>query len=127
MPKICGASEKENYGTTNGKQGKINFLKDLDINDAFSTACHESIHIFDYNKHLVSLDIYDAVIKALKKQGYKTGKSIDTLKLDLLGYEYYNKYHKDEPELLAYSFEEYLYGSKNAFVVQAIEELRKRK
>ena len=65
--------------------------------------------------------------KTLKKQGYKTGKSIDTLKLDLLGYEYYNKYHKDEPELLAYSFEEYLYGSKNAFVVQAIEELRKRK
>lgn len=122
MPKLCGASEKTDYGVTIMGERKINFLHNLDSEDGFSTACHECIHVLDYNKGLLSFRKYDKINQTLLDQGYDK-RDIEYLMLDILGVDLYPKYYKDESELFAYAFEEYLYGSTNELVKLIIDEL----
>ena len=126
MPKICGASEQTAFGRTFLKQRKINFLFELQKEDGFSTACHECIHILDYNNGLLSFRMYDKIEKKLKAEGINS-KQIDTMKLQILGHELYLDYYKDMCELMAYAFEEYLYGNSNRFIELVLSELERVK
>ena len=68
MPVTCNASKMTDYGKTKLKLRKIMIKQNIGIGDAFSTACHEALHVYDYNKGLLS----DSVItNAFKKLGIK--------------------------------------------------------
>lgn len=120
MPWTCGTAKMQDFGKTTLRLRKIRFNQDLNIEEAFSTACHECIHVMDYNRGLMS----DRVIEmARKKLGIRdNSRAMDDLVLDLLGYKLYNKYRHDNSELIAYAFEEYLYDSDNELVMAIIEQ-----
>ena len=120
LPWTCGSSKINDYGKTKLRQRKITINSSISVEDAFSTACHECIHVMDYNRGLLSDRIIE---KARKKLGLKdNSRSMDQLVLDFLGWELYTKYRHDNSELIAYAFEEYLYDSDNVLVMDIIEQ-----
>ena len=121
LPWTCGASKMDDYGETKMKQRKISIKSDIDVADAFSTACHECMHVMDYNRGLLS---YRVLPSARKRLGIKDeSNAMDRLVVDLLGIKLYTKYRHDDTELMAYAFEEYLFDSDNDLVMAIIEQL----
>lgn len=121
MPVSCNASRITDYGKTKLKLRKIMIKNNIGIEDAFSTACHEAVHIYDYNRGMISDSILE---NAFKNLGIKeNSKEADELVLDILGWKLYNKYRNDNSELLAYVFEESLYKSENELVKAVMEQL----
>lgn len=121
MPVSCNASRITDYGKTKLKLRKIMIKNNIGIEDAFSTACHEAVHIYDYNRGMISDSILE---NAFKNLGIKeNSKEADELVLDILGWKLYNKYRNDSSELLAYVFEESLYKSENELVKAVMEQL----
>ena len=120
MPVTCNASRIKDYGKTKLKLKKIMIRQDIGIGDAFATTCHEAVHVYDYNRGLISDSILD---KAFMKLGIKkNSREADELVLDLLGWKLYNKYRNDNSELLAYAFEESLFKSENKLVNAIMEQ-----
>ena len=120
LPWTCGSSKMSDYGKTKMNLRKMTINSSINIEDAFSTACHECIHVMDYNRGLLSDRIIE---KSRKKLGLKNNsRKMDELILDILGWQLYNKYRHDNSELTAYAFEEYLFDSDNELVMAIIEQ-----
>lgn len=123
LPKICNASRMDAYGRTHLRLQKVMIRSNIEIGDAFSTICHECIHIYDYNRGLISERIVKNAIKSLGLK--ENSNKLDKLILDLLGWKLYNSYRNDFSEILAYAYEEYLFHSENALVNAIIAQLEK--
>lgn len=125
LPVSCGSRKMDDYGRTRIRTGAVTFNRNLNADNAFTTACHECIHVYDGKRGLISERLLD---DAKRNIGYKTEKekrNFDKLLLDLLGVNYYNQYKDDSLEILAYAYEEWLYGSDNYLVRELIDGLRK--
>lgn len=123
LPITCNAADLGDYayGKTILRQRKVMINKTIEHEDAFTTACHEAIHVYDYNSGLISEKILPAAFNDL---GIKPeSREADVLILDLLGWRLYNKYRHDYQELLAYAFEESLFGSENLLVEAVIRRI----
>ena len=127
LPVSCKASRMNDYGRTKIRSGAVSFKKGISAKNGFTTACHECIHVYDGKMGIISEEILTEVKHTL---GYRTRKQRDVFDrqlLDLLGYQYYNKYKDDSLEILAYAYEEWLYGSDNALVQGLISNLLRRR
>lgn len=125
IPVECNATVTGNdLGRTKVRTGKVNLSKELNMDNAFATICHECIHVYDGKRGLVS----EGIIKtATENLGMKVGsEDYKRQVLDLLGYKYYIKYKDDPLEIMAYAFEENLYGTSNALALGIYGELTKQ-
>lgn len=123
IPLTCNAVKFDNndFGRTKLRQRKILINKEIEIGDAFITACHEAIHVYDYNKGLLS----DRMLpNAFQSLGIKANsRDADRLILDVLGWRLYNKHRNDYMEILAYALEESMFKSNNKLVEVIIKQL----
>lgn len=127
LPTSCKASRMIDYGKTKIKSGVVTFQKGIGTKNGFSTACHECIHVYDGKSGLISEKILAEVKRTLGYSTRKQKNAFDRQMLDLLGYQYYNTYKDDPLEILAYAYEEWLYGSDNALVQELVGSLLRRR
>ncbi len=122
LPKTLTASQQEDsYGITNANTAHVSMATTLDANNAFATACHECMHVYDGRRHMISERIVPDTKKSLKLNVKEYDKEI----LEILGAKWYNFYHENNSEILACAFEEVLYGTHNKFAVELIKKLGK--
>ena len=124
LPTSCnGAKLGKDFGRTKIRTGKVIINKNIDIKNAYATACHECIHVYDGKRGLISIKLFDNAKQTLGYRNKNERREFDKLLLDLLGIDYYNKYKDDTTEILAYAYEEWLYGSNNRLVHELINGL----
>ena len=90
LPVSCGSRVMDDYGRTRIRTGTVTFSRNLNAENAFSTACHECIHVYDGKRGLISERLLH---DAKRNIGYKTEqekRDFDKLLLDLLGINCYN-------------------------------------
>ena len=123
LPNNISSSNMRDFGTTRIRNGKVKIKRNIDAVNAFSTICHECMHVYDGKRGLISEKIIED-IKKMKEYKGKDGKNkFSRDLLDLLGFDYYNEYKDDPMEIMAYAFEESLYKSKNRLVKFIVEKL----
>lgn len=124
IPTECNATEPNDYGKTKIRTGKVNLWKELSIDNAFSTICHECVHVYDGKRGLISEQIIDTAVGNLGIS--KKDDAYSRALLDILGIELYSVYKDDPMEILAYAVEENLYGTNNSLAQEIYGELIKR-
>lgn len=124
LPTECNATlTTDDLGKTKVRAGKVNLSKNLNLDNAFTTICHECIHVYDGKRGLISERIIDKAAKNLK---LTKKKEYEEQILDILGSKLYIKYREDSLEILAYAFEENLYGTQNILAKEIYGELMKQ-
>ena len=124
LPTECNATEPNDYGRTKIRTGKVNLWKELSIDNAFSTVCHECVHVYDGKRGLISERVIDTAANnlGLSKKDDAYARAV----LDILGIELYSEYKDDPMEIMAYAIEENLYGTQNNLAQEIYGELIKQ-
>ena len=124
LPTECNATEPNDYGRTKIRTGKVNLWKELSIDNAFSTVCHECVHVYDGKRGLISERVIDVAANnlGLSKKDDAYARAV----LDILGIELYSEYKDDPMEIMAYAIEENLYGTQNNLAQEIYGELIKQ-
>jgi len=124
LPTECNATEPNDYGRTKIRTGKVNLWKELSIDNAFSTVCHECVHVYDGKRGLISERVIDVAANnlGLSKKDDAYARAV----LDILGNELYSEYKDDPMEIMAYAIEENLYGTQNNLAQEIYGELIKQ-